>query len=133
MRKRRLQPGRRTPVSGQYREVGPRGGPERKVTVSKGSSLAPTLKPGRAHSLMIEYGEDVLFSLGLSQEEFTEEARFLLAAKLYELGRLSSGQAASLCEKGRVEFLLSLPRIGVSVSNLREEDAAAEIEFLKRA
>ncbi len=86
-----------------------------------------------SHSLTIEYGEDVLFSLGLSQEEFTAEARFILAAKLYELGRLSSGQAAGLCGKGRVEFLLSLPRIGISLSNLREEDAASEIEFLKHA
>lgn len=84
-----------------------------------------------AHSLTIEYGEDLLFSLGLSEKQFLEEARFLLAAKLYELGRLTSGQAASLCGKGRVDFLLSLPRVGVSISNLREEDASSEIEFLK--
>lgn len=84
-------------------------------------------------SLTIEYGEDVLFSLGLSQEQFTEEARFLLAAKLYEMGRLTSGQAANLCGKGQVDFLLSLPRIGVSISNLQPEDAASEIEFLKNA
>jgi predicted HTH domain antitoxin len=84
-----------------------------------------------SHNLTIEYGEDLLFSLGLSEQQFTEEARLLLAAKLYELGRLTSGQAAGLCGKGRVDFLLSLPRIGVSVSNLREEDAESEIEFLK--
>ena len=84
-----------------------------------------------SYSLKIEYGEDVLFSLGLSEQQFTEEARFLLAAKLYELGRLTSGQAASLCGKGRVDFLLSLPRIGVSTSNLQEEDASSEVEFLK--
>lgn len=84
-----------------------------------------------SHNLTIEYGEDLLFSLGLSEQQFGEEARFLLAAKLYELGRLTSGQAASLCGKGRVDFLLSLPRVGVSISNLREEDAALEVEFLK--
>lgn len=84
-----------------------------------------------SHSLKIEYGEDLLFSLGLSEQQFTEEARFLLAAKLYELGRLTSGQAAALCGRGRVDFLLSLPRVGVSISNLREEDAASEIEFLR--
>ena len=64
---------------------------------------------------------------------FAEEVRFLLAAKLYELGRLSSGQAAKLCGKGRVEFLLSLPRAGVPISNLRAEDADAEIEFGRRS
>ncbi|HEY4594243.1 MAG TPA: UPF0175 family protein [Thermoanaerobaculia bacterium] len=84
-----------------------------------------------SHSLTIEYGEDLLFSLGLSEQQFLEEARFLLAAKLYELGRLTSGQAARLCGKGRVDFLLSLPRVGVSISNLREEDASSEIELLR--
>jgi predicted HTH domain antitoxin len=85
------------------------------------------------YALTIQYGDDVLFSTGLSRDEFDEEAAFLLAAKLYELGRLSSGQAARLCGKGRVDFLLSLPRIGVSISNLRPEDAEAEVRFLRRA
>lgn len=84
------------------------------------------------HQLTIEYGDDVLFSTGLTRNEFDEEARFLLAGKLYELGRLTSGQAARLCGKGRVDFLLSLPRIGVSISNLRPEDAEAELSFLQR-
>ena len=78
---------------------------------------------------MIEYGDDVLFSVGLSRDEFAQEARFLLAAKLYALGKLTSGQAAALCGKGRVDFLLSLPRVGVSINNLRPEDAEVEIEF----
>jgi predicted HTH domain antitoxin len=65
-----------------------------------------------AHTLEIEYGDDVLLSAGLTQEQFNQEARFLLAAKLFELGKLSSGQAARLCGKERVDFLLSLPQIG---------------------
>lgn len=85
------------------------------------------------HKLAIEYDDAVLFSAGLPEKEFNEEARFLLAAKLFEQGRLSSGQAAALCGKGRVEFLLSLPRIGISISNLRPEDAASEIEFMSHA
>jgi hypothetical protein len=62
------------------------------------------------HNLTIEYGDNVLFSMGLSRDEFEEEARFLLASKLYELGRLTSGQAAQLCGRGRVDFLLSCVR-----------------------
>jgi hypothetical protein len=46
----------------------------------------------------IEYGDDTLFSMGFSRGEFVEEACFLLAAKLCELGRLTSGQAA---QRGR--------------------------------
>lgn len=83
------------------------------------------------YSLTIEYGDDVLLSAGLSRNEFDAEARFLLAAKLYELGRLSSGQAARLCGKERADFLYSLPRVGVSISNLRPEDADAEIGFIR--
>lgn len=84
------------------------------------------------HRLTIEYGDDILFSSGLTRGEFDEEARFILAGKLYEMGRLSSGQAAKLCGKGRVDFLLSLPRIGVSISNLRAEDIDSEVEFIRR-
>jgi predicted HTH domain antitoxin len=82
-----------------------------------------------ARKLTIEYGEDILLGLGLSPEQFTEEAKFLLAAKLYELGKLTSGQAAKFCGKERVAFLFSLERAGVPMSNLRPEDAAAELDF----
>lgn len=83
------------------------------------------------HKLLIEYGDEVLLGTGLSEAEFDAEARFLLAAKLFELGRLSSGQAAKLCGKERVEFLFSLERIGVSMSNLRPEDLEPELAFLR--
>lgn len=49
-------------------------------------------------SMTIEYGDDTLAALGLSPEEFLREVKFLLAAKLYEMGRLTSGQAARLCQ-----------------------------------
>jgi predicted HTH domain antitoxin len=81
--------------------------------------------------LTIEYGEEILLGLGLSPKQFSEEARFLLAAKLYDLGRLTSGQAAKLCGKDRVAFLFSLERVGVPMSNLRAEDAEAEIDFAR--
>jgi len=61
------------------------------------------------HQLKIDYGDEVLAGLGLSPNEFAREARFLLAAKLYDMGRLSSGQAARLCELDRVDFLLGCP------------------------
>jgi predicted HTH domain antitoxin len=83
------------------------------------------------HTLTIEYGDELLLGLGLSPSEFSAEARFVLAAKLYELGRLTSGQAARLCGKERVEFLLDLPRIKVPVSNLQAEDADDEIAFAR--
>lgn len=82
-----------------------------------------------SQAVTIEYDDALLFNLGLSNEQFSNEAKFLLAAKLYELGRLSSGQAAKLAGKDRVDFLLSLSSIGVSISNLRPEDAQTESDF----
>lgn len=84
------------------------------------------------HTLRLDYGDDVLLSLGLSAEEFSEEAKFLLAAKLYELGRLTSGQAARLCGRGRVEFLIALSMAGVAACNLRPEDADIELDYARR-
>lgn len=81
------------------------------------------------HQMIIDYDDDVLANVALSPAEFAEEARLLLAAKLYEQGKLSSGQAAKLCGKGRVDFLFSLGRAGVPMSNLRPDDAELETDF----
>ncbi|WP_373509120.1 UPF0175 family protein [Thiocapsa sp.] len=80
-----------------------------------------------SHQLIIDY--DLLANVALSPDDFAEEARLLLAAKLYEQGKLSSGQAAKLCGKGRVEFLYSLVRVGIPMSNLRPDDVEFEIDF----
>jgi predicted HTH domain antitoxin len=84
-----------------------------------------------AHTVTFEFGDDVLLATGQSPTEFADEARFLLAAKLYELGRLSSEQAAKLCSMTRVAFLVTLPRVGVSVSNLSPDDAGGELAFAR--
>lgn len=79
--------------------------------------------------LTIEYNDDLLFRLGLSREGFSSEAKLLLAAKLYELGRLSSGEAAQFAGKGRVEFLFALQKLGIPMSNLGVEDTDNEVNF----
>jgi predicted HTH domain antitoxin len=55
-----------------------------------------------------------LLSLKESREEFEEEARYLLALKLYELGKISSGKAAKIARLSRVAFLMRLGRYKVS-------------------
>jgi hypothetical protein len=47
-----LKPGSTAPRSGQYQEVGPRGGGGREVTTTKGEPLPPTTKPGRTYKLV---------------------------------------------------------------------------------
>ena len=68
--------------------------------------------------------------LKMSNAEFVEELRFLAAAKLFELGRLSAGKAAQLAEMKRIEFLYRLGSIGVSVINLNEEEIELAIKMV---
>jgi predicted HTH domain antitoxin len=82
-------------------------------------------------TLSVSYDDSILLESGLTRDAFEREARLLLAAKLFELGRLSSGKAAELCGLERVEFLSSLSRIGVSMSNLGPEDAQDEVDFAR--
>ena len=76
--------------------------------------------------LTIEIPENVLLATGQSREEFIREAKTLLAAKLFELGRLSSGKAAQLCGVGRVDFLLMVSRMGIPVADLDEDEMQRE-------
>lgn len=62
-------------------------------------------------------------------ELFAAEARFLLALKLFELGRLSSGKAGRLCGMGRVEFLLAASRAGTPVVTLSGDEMASEFSW----
>lgn len=63
-------------------------------------------------------------------DDFADEARFLLALKLFEQGRISSGKAARFCGMGRVEFLLSASRSGVPVVDLTDNELANEFDDL---
>lgn len=74
----------------------------------------------------IDLPESVLLATGQSQEDFVREAKFLLALKLFELGRVSSGRAAEICEMPRIDFLLLAGRSGVPVADLDSEELDRE-------
>lgn len=66
------------------------------------------------HTLTIEYPPEVLWALQQEPQEFETDARLLLAVKLYETGRLSSGMAARLAGMPRSAFIFLLGRYGLS-------------------
>lgn len=78
--------------------------------------------------LVIEYPEGLPGLLKLSEAEFAAEVRFLAAAKLYEMGKLSSGKAAEMAGMGRVEFLHQLGPYGFQAINLSDEQIDAELK-----
>jgi predicted HTH domain antitoxin len=74
----------------------------------------------------VDLPESLLLSTGQSQEEFVRDAKFFVALKLFELGRISSGRAAEICGVPRVEFLLLAGRSGVPVADLDAEELRRE-------
>jgi predicted HTH domain antitoxin len=61
-------------------------------------------------TLSVDYPETLPDAPHMSRAEFEREARLAMAAKLFETGRLSSGQAAGLIGMGRVTFPAKLGR-----------------------
>jgi hypothetical protein len=47
-----LKPGNTAPRSGQYQQVGPRGGKGREVTVTRGEPMPPTTQGGSHYRLV---------------------------------------------------------------------------------
>jgi len=58
--------------------------------------------------------------------ELERRSKFLLALKFFELGEITSGQAARMADIGRVAFLQEASRLGVPVIDLNEEEMAQE-------
>jgi predicted HTH domain antitoxin len=86
------------------------------------------------NTLCIEYPESLPALSNQSAQEFESEARMALATKLFELGRLTSGQAATLVGIPRARFLLECGRFGVASVSWDEEELAVELDgFAPRA
>ena len=78
--------------------------------------------------LTVNYPDSLPDVLHRTPAEFEHEAKMAMAAKLFEMKRLSSGAAASLVGVDRVAFLLELHRYGVSMIDLTEEELRADLE-----
>lgn len=77
--------------------------------------------------LTIPYPDDLLLSLKKSPQEFETEARLLLAVKLYEMDRVSTGVAARLAGISRVEFMLELAHFELSPMGQEPDELAEDL------
>jgi hypothetical protein len=78
-------------------------------------------------TIRLEIPESLLWQTGESAEQLKGRAQFLLALKFFELGQITSGQAAELSKLSRVEFLFKAGQHGVAVADLDEAELAREI------
>ena len=78
-------------------------------------------------SMTINYGDDILTELGLSPDQFCKEARMIIAARLYEMGRLSTGSAAAFAEIPKPLFLSKLADHGVDTFVMSGEELRADV------
>lgn len=83
------------------------------------------------NTLTIAYNDSLLAALNESSAEFEIEARKALALKLYELGRLTSGQAAELAGVSRVDLLLDSSKYGTPSVKWDDEELAHEFGLPK--
>jgi predicted HTH domain antitoxin len=86
-----------------------------------------------SHSLTIEYPARLPDELNLTPRQFESEARLALAAKWYEMGRISSAQGAQMAGLDRVRFLFELQRLGVSFINVDEDELNHEFTHAREA
>lgn len=78
--------------------------------------------------LEIPYSEHLPDVAQLSGGEFEHALKMALASKLFELGRLSSGQAAELAGVTRVAFLRELSQYRVNAVDWNSEEFYQEID-----
>lgn len=78
--------------------------------------------------LIVDYPASLPDALQMTTGEFEQSARFALASRLYQDGKVSSGIAAGMARLDRVAFLLELHRHGLPLSNLTDEELILDVD-----
>lgn len=77
--------------------------------------------------IVVDVPQNLLDALHRVPEDFAQEAKLAMAAKLFEMKRLSSGMAAQLIGMDRLTFLAQLPRLGVAAIDLADDELAEDV------
>lgn len=85
------------------------------------------------NTLRIEYSPEVLWAMQQAPDEFEAQARLLLAIKLYETGKLSTGLAARLAGVPRAAFIYLLGQYGLSPIGETADELKEDLNDARRA
>ncbi len=75
-----------------------------------------------SQQISINYPESLAFSLKMNSDEFKKEMKTVSLVKLYEIGKISSGQASKILNIKRIDFLELLNKYNVSYYHKGMED-----------
>lgn len=75
---------------------------------------------------MLEYPDSWLVPMATDSSHFARDAKMAAAVKLFEVGKLTSGQAAQFAGVGRQEFLLGCRQWGVDSVSWDADEITAE-------
>ena len=90
-------------------------------------------RAGTMMTLKIPYPPEVLWALQKDPDEFETEARLLIALKLYETGKLTTGLAAELAGVPRVTFIFLLGQHGLPPFGEDPDELERDLENAQRA
>ena len=79
-------------------------------------------------TISLKIPDSLIIHLGGTKESIVQESQYLLATKLFEIGRISSGQAADICGMNRIDFLLKLGKSGIPIADLDNDELDREIQ-----
>lgn len=78
------------------------------------------------NTLTIPYPDSLPSALRMSRQEFEQEARLLLAARLFEERKITSGQAAEMAGMERSVFLRKTASLGLTAAMPSAEEIAED-------
>lgn len=78
--------------------------------------------------LVIDIPQELPDALHCTASEFSQQAKMAMAAKLYEMGRVSSGMAAQMAGVDRAWFLVNLSHYGVAVHDLAFDELESDVK-----
>ena len=88
---------------------------------------ASLLEYDRMSTFVLDCPSELSVALGKRPAEVGREVQLMAALRLYEIGRISSGLAASLAGMSRVEFITTCGQFGVSIFQQTPEELAVDI------